>query len=296
MDTESLLGTGEILSVTLPLGQHTVGLVVTDGAGVTGEASTEITVADTTPPALTLAVSPTTLWPPNHRLVPLQIAWRVIDACDTAAAALLVSATSSEPDDVPGGGDGNTTGDIQDASIGTPDTMVLLRAERSPDGPGRTYTLTYAARDASGNSTSALQIIQVPHDLGRGPEPLAIDVEPNGTPQLAHLYWNAVPGAQFYDVIEGNLGQVEKRDGELRLGAVQVLASGTTETSYSEGASGIVPAIGQALFYLIQYRDGQGSSGWGTESDPWPAVPTSCDTACPGETSAVLASQWPRRE
>jgi len=75
--------------------------------------------------------------------------------------------TSSEPDDAPGIGDGNTTGDIQDAAIGTPDPSFLLRAERSAAGSGRVYTLEYAATDASGNTASASGQVIVPHDLGR---------------------------------------------------------------------------------------------------------------------------------
>lgn len=296
METETLLGTGPILNVTVPLGEHTVGLVVTNSAGVTGEASAVITVVDTTPPALTLTVNTMTLWPPNHRLVPLQVAWQMIDVCDPTAAVLLVSATSSEPDDTPGGGDGNTTEDIQDASIGTPDTVVLLRAERSADGPARIYTLTYAAQDSSGNTTSALQVVLVPHDLGSGPEPLVMNLEANRTPRMAHLYWNTVPGAQMYDVIQGDLGLIEKRDGNLWLGPVHVLASGMTETSYTEGDSAGIPAIGHAFFYLVQYRDALGSSGWGTESGPWPAVPSSCDTACPGTPTGAPASQSLRRK
>jgi hypothetical protein len=81
----------------------------------------------------------------------------------------LLAAESSEPDDAPDLGDGKTTDDIQDAALGTADPEVLLRAERSGNGPGRRYTLTYAARDASGNGTSAIVTVEVPHDLGDGP-------------------------------------------------------------------------------------------------------------------------------
>src|SRR2546425_1165225 len=366
MDTETLLGTEAILNVTLPLGGHTVGLVVTDIAGLTSQASTVITVADTTPPALvcpvvgtvecaapggssvslaatasdicspaivitntrtaggadasgfyplgttgviftatdasgnkatcsssvvvrdttppllTLTPNPTTLWPPNHRMVPVQAAWQVSDACDPTAGAILVSATSSEPDDASGTGDGNTTGDIQDASIGLPDTTFLLRAERSGDGPGRVYTLTYVARDASGNTASALGIVTVPHDEGTGPEPVMMSLEGDGTPGMAHLYWNAVSEAEMYDVIQGDLTHVNVSNGEISLGPVHVLASGQIAASYWEGPSGAIPTVGSAFFYLVQYREGQSATGWATESSLSPAEPSSCDIGCPG--------------
>ena len=134
-----------------------------------GSGGAIVTVRDPTPPALTLSLSPTRLWPPDHRLIPIQVAWQAHDACDPAPTVILVSATSTEPDDAPGDGDGSTTGDIQDASIGASDATVLLRAERSESGRGRVYTLTYTARDASGNTTSAQDVVTVPHDLGLRP-------------------------------------------------------------------------------------------------------------------------------
>jgi len=196
-----------------------------------------------------------------------------------------------------GSGDGNTTGDVQDASSGTPDTSVLLRAERSSEGAGRRYTLTYAVTDASGNAASALGVVTVPHDLGAGPEPVMMSVEGDGTPGMAHLYWSGVAGAEMYDLIQGDLDQVTTQNGTLWLGPVKVLASGVTGTSYSEGNMGQIPAVGRVFFYLVQYRDGLTVSGWGTESSPWPAEPTSCDLGCPGEaTSTSIASGGPHRK
>jgi len=219
-------------------------------------------------------------------MVPVAAEWQVSDVCDPAAGATLTSVTSSEPDDAPGTGDGNTTGDIQDATIGTPDATVLLRVERSGDGPGRVYTLTYVTRDASGNTASALGIVTVPHDEGTGPEPVLLNVEGDGTPGMAHIYWNTVTGADVYDVIQGDLSQVTQSNAEIHLGPVHVLASEQMGTSYSEGLSGGVPAPGSAFFYLVQQREGLSANGWGTESSPWPAEPISCDISCPGEAVA----------
>ncbi len=273
-----------------PLGVSNITWLATDASGNTSVCQQRAAIVDTTPPQVVVIATPTTLWPPNHRMVDVSADVTASDVCSMltgqSPTITLVSATSSEPDDATGSGDGNTTGDIQDASIGTPDASVLLRAERSGDGPGRVYTLTYVARDASGNAASALGIVTVPHDEGTGPEPVMMSVEGDGTPGMAHLYWNAVSGAEKYDVIQGDLSQVSVANGEIRLGPVHVLASGQTEPSYSESPSGAIPIVGSAFFYLVQYREGQSASGWGTESSPWPAEPSSCDLGCPGEPVA----------
>lgn len=93
----------------------------------------------------------------------------------------------------------------------------------------------------------------------------------------------AGPDSGRYDVIQGDLGQVTQSNGVIHLGPVHVLVSGQIGTCYSEGLSGGIPATGSALFYLVQYREGQSASAWGTESSPWPAEPSSCDVACPGD-------------
>ncbi|HEV8198641.1 MAG TPA: hypothetical protein VGS03_01315 [Candidatus Polarisedimenticolia bacterium] len=165
--TQRSLGEGVQLEVTLGLGAHVIGLQVTDSAGLGDVAEQTVTVQDTTPPTLTLTLSPTILSPPNHQLVRVQAVWQAVDVCDPDATVKLVSATSSEPDDAPGAGDGTTTGDIEDAAIGTPDVSVLLRAERAAAGTGRVYTLEYTATDASGNPASSSVQVTVPHDQGR---------------------------------------------------------------------------------------------------------------------------------
>ncbi len=290
MASQQLLGSGARLSTILPLGATSVTLRVTDGDGMTGLASALATVVDTRPPALSLSASSTQLWPPNHRLVPVQVGWQATDTCDPAATVMLVSVTSSEPDDTPSGDDGNTTGDVADAALGTADGLVDLRAERSGDGAGRTYTLTYSASDGSGNHVSSLVIVTVPHDLGSGPEPLVMQVEPAGSGGQAHLFWSSVPEAVAYDLIEGDLDQVSRQEGQLSLGPVRVLARGASGTSYTEPAPAPQPAPGKAFFYLLQSWSAAGASGYGTATAPWPEQPSYCDGGCPGTLGGAVAS------
>jgi hypothetical protein len=289
-----LLGTGQVLNVVLPLGTSSVTLRVTDSKGASDTSATTTEVRDTTAPSLTLAATPSILWPPNHRLVPVGIEWHASDRCDPAATARLLSVVSSEPDDASGDADGRTTGDIVGADVGVPDAELLLRAERSGTGAGRTYDLTYAATDASGNTTSSLAVVTVPHDQGQGPEPLSLRLEPAGTAGLARVYWNAVGGAQNYDVIAGDIANLRVDGNRITLGVVRVPARLFAPTSFVEMGGSLAPAAvpppGRAHFYLVEYRDAHGTSGFGTESAPWPLEPESCDGACPGDEDDLLTS------
>ena len=201
--------------------------------------------------------------------------------CDPTATVRLVSVTSSEPDDAPGTGDGATTDDVDGAEIGTADGEILLRAERAASGPGRTYELLYRATDASGNSTSTLAVASVPHDLGQGPEPLSLRLEPAGA-GMARVYWNAVAGAQFYDLISGDIADLRVDGNRVTLGNVRVPARLTTQTTLTETGGAVVPPVGHAFFYVVQYRDALGASGFGTESASRPLEPLACEGGCPG--------------
>jgi hypothetical protein len=117
---------------------------------------------DNTPPSLQVSLSPSTLWPPNHKMIPIAATIAVSDDRDPNPQVELVSITSNEP--VNGAGDGNTDADIQGAEVGSDDRKFALRAERSGNGPGRIYTVTYRARDAVGNQTTATATVTVPHD------------------------------------------------------------------------------------------------------------------------------------
>jgi hypothetical protein len=148
-----------------PLGMTTVLWTAADDHGNSASAGQAVTVVDTTPPVLTLSLSPTALWPPNHKLHTVRAAITVVDICDAAPTVRLVSVTSDEPDN--GKGDGNTAGDIVGATTGEDDREFQLRAERSGGGDGRVYTVTYEARDASGNTTTGAATVTVPHDQGK---------------------------------------------------------------------------------------------------------------------------------
>lgn len=113
---------------------------------------------DTTPPILSVTLTPTKLWPPNGKLVPITATISVKDDYDPAPEIKLESITPSElsaPDD------------IQDATLGTDDRQFMLKATRDGNNKaGRVYTVIYSATDASGNQSIATATVTVPHDQG----------------------------------------------------------------------------------------------------------------------------------
>ena len=148
----------------LGLGANTVTVSADDGNG--GECSTEITVnvEDETDPEISVSNDQLGMWPPNHKYKTFTVAdfgVSVTDNCGCCVEATITNVTSDEPDDVKGGGDGNTKNDIVIASDGK---SVKLRAERQGGGDGRVYTITLTAEDGSGNTTDATCEVIVPHD------------------------------------------------------------------------------------------------------------------------------------
>lgn len=114
---------------------------------------------DTTPPNLTVSLSPNTLWPPNDKLVSVIAAITVEDNYDPAPEIKLESITASEP---------LASNDIQGAQFGTDDRQFHLVAKRAGSNQTeRIYTVTYSATDASGNKATASATVTVPHDQGK---------------------------------------------------------------------------------------------------------------------------------
>lgn len=113
-------------------------------------------VASNPPPVITGAsVDKPTLWPPNHQMVDVRVAYSVSDNCGAVSTRLSVS--SNEP--VNGLGDGDTAPDWQIASH----KLVRLRAERAGKGTGRSYTITIEATDSAGQTSSRSVKVVVPH-------------------------------------------------------------------------------------------------------------------------------------
>lgn len=142
-----------------PLGTNLVSVSVTDAAGVMAECGTTVTVVDTTPPTITSAkATPSVLWPPNHRMVPIKLEVKATDLCGSTTWK-VASVTSSEA--VNAVGSGNTAPDWVISG-----QKVSLRAERSGKTGPRIYTINVVAEDESGNESQPKAItVTVPHSL-----------------------------------------------------------------------------------------------------------------------------------
>lgn len=170
-----------------PVGITMATLSVADGRGGIDVHDALITVVDTTPPELLCTTDRAMLWPPNHQMVPVRIVIVATDACAEPSDILPVTVrvSSSERDDAPGNGDGNTCGDVDGrdgylapvdvthrflyrADLGAWVGTVKLRAERAGNGPGRKYTVDVQAVDSQGNLAVTSCVVIVPHDRRHG--------------------------------------------------------------------------------------------------------------------------------
>ena len=150
------------------LGSYPVTYDVADGAGnAAAQLARTVNVVDTATPVISVAAGNISLWPPNHKYHTVSIGdfvTSVSDDCDTglsAADVVITSVSSDEPENVAGGGDGNTLGDIV---IAGNCQSVNLRSERQGGGNGRVYTIHVAVNDASGNPGTASFQVEVSHN------------------------------------------------------------------------------------------------------------------------------------
>ncbi len=140
-------------------------LTVDDGFG--GTASDEVSVAVANindPPDCSLAhPSRAVLWPPNHKMVQIDIQG-VADPNNDQITITVTSITQDEPTN--GLGDGDTAVDAV-VSGG----QILLRAERSGKGNGRVYRINFTVTDGQGGTCDGSVTVSVPHS----PNKAAVD-------------------------------------------------------------------------------------------------------------------------
>jgi hypothetical protein len=116
---------------------------------------------ETVPPVLDCDVAPVTLWPPNHKMVPLTI--NLGEGVDIAVSSI----TQDEPVTSPS--TGNFAPDGQTSPL-------AVRAERAgaPElpGDGRVYNVNFTATDTAGETCQGTLEVCVPHDQS---DPTCVD-------------------------------------------------------------------------------------------------------------------------
>jgi hypothetical protein len=165
-----------VLAANLELGTNIVSVTVAGNSGGESSCDSTIIVQDTIPPVITnKTLSPSTLWPPNHKMVPIKISvvaqdaccvdnWKIISVTSNETVAKARGKSNGKANNS-GNGSGNTS---PDWTI-TGDHGLSLRAERAGTGTGRVYTITVQAQDCAGNlSEPATLTVTVPHDQGKG--------------------------------------------------------------------------------------------------------------------------------
>ena len=114
-------------------------------------------------PPVCVDAFPTTdsLWPPNHKMVPVGIDG-VTDPDGDPFTIAVTAIAQDEPVDATG--DGATCPDATGLGL----DAVSLRTERSGGGDGRVYHVAFQAVDVCGAACVGEVTVCVPHDQGRG--------------------------------------------------------------------------------------------------------------------------------
>jgi hypothetical protein len=136
-------------------GTYTIMVTATDGDGGTAVDSVTIQV-NNAPSCAGVAASPSALWPPNNKFVPVTLG----GGSDPDGDAITLVVTGVSQDEPPSaGGDAGLAGG----------NVVNLRASRLGSGDGRVYEVAFTITDAHGATCSASTIVGVRHDQGGGP-------------------------------------------------------------------------------------------------------------------------------
>jgi hypothetical protein len=160
----------DLLTATVPLGTpggtYTFDIVALADAVDIGHQKLVIKV-NSPPSCANLALSLTTLWPPNHKLITVT-ASGATDPDGDPVTLVIAGVTQDEPTN--GLGDGDESPD----AVLSGGSTVQLRAERSGPANGRVYHLRITATDPFGASCTVDRTVSVPHDQAHA----AIDSAP----------------------------------------------------------------------------------------------------------------------
>ena len=143
-------------------GTKTIKVTITDDDG--GASTATVTISVNSPPnCSTVTPSSSILWPPNHNFQLISLGGAT-DPDGDIVTLTVTAVTQDEP--LNATGDGNT---IPDAVLGPASNEVQLRAERSGNGDGRVYRITFGGSDGRGGTCTGTVKVGVPHNQGSTP-------------------------------------------------------------------------------------------------------------------------------
>lgn len=155
VDGSVLVECSPLSGSTFPLGTTTVVCTASDAHENGTIDSFLIHVVDLDPPTIvSLTASPSTIWPPNNKMVDVTVTANVIDNVDATPTVRIYDITCNE-------------------SIAPADAVITgpltakLRASRQGNGNGRIYTLHIEAIDDAGNRSISTVLVTVPHDQSK---------------------------------------------------------------------------------------------------------------------------------
>ena len=164
-DTASFGDTIERSTMFAIEGLYALTFGVTDKDGDTGTDAMVVEVLNR-PPDCSMAVpSIGSIWPANHRVVPVE----VLDIRDLEGDATSIAITSIRQDElVDSTGNGSSTPDGSGIGI----SMAEVRAERDGSGNGRFYHIFFTADDGHGGTCSGEVLVGVPKNQGKNGAPV----------------------------------------------------------------------------------------------------------------------------
>src|SRR6266849_838634 len=140
-------------------GKHTVTFFSQNAQGYPDAVQSVQVWVDNEPPVMTCTATPSVLWPPNNKMVPVNLHVTAVSAAFGPTPFSLKSVATSE---------GNAATDIHGFVIGQPSTEGSLLASRlGNEKTGRVYTFVYQSADELGLTGTCTAQVQVPHDQGR---------------------------------------------------------------------------------------------------------------------------------
>jgi hypothetical protein len=160
--------TGVSVTAKIPLGESTATLSVDDGRHGLATDSVKVNVVDTTGPKISSAKpSRSVIWPPNRKMIPVEVVVSARDLCSAPTICKIVAVRSDDTEHCRE----KCAGKCPDHCFGHEDRdrdwkivgplTVELRAEHF--GRPRAYTISIQCVDGAGNNSNREVKVTVPH-------------------------------------------------------------------------------------------------------------------------------------